>query len=156
MLPTLRQIRPQSLLPLPCLLLPPTTLSLRQLLRSYSSSSDRTSDGVPTNDPKPPPEKANVSESNAVESGVSTLGMRDARFREEVANAERQRTLQAPNRAEVWSRSQQPRASAMTGPRFEQTIMEYQVSGCLYVLHSGRRGMGNGEGLLHRSEGGLL
>jgi hypothetical protein len=34
---------------------------------------------------------------------------------------------QAPNRAEVWSRSQQPRAAAMSGPRFEQTDFELQV-----------------------------
>ncbi|KAG7290779.1 hypothetical protein NEMBOFW57_000782 [Staphylotrichum longicolle] len=33
---------------------------------------------------------------------------------------------QAPNRAEVWSRSQRPRAVAMTGPRFEQTDFELQ------------------------------
>jgi hypothetical protein len=35
--------------------------------------------------------------------------------------------LQAPNRAEVWSRSQRPREVAMTGPRFEQTDFELQV-----------------------------
>ncbi|KAJ2982451.1 hypothetical protein NQ176_g1373 [Zarea fungicola] len=33
---------------------------------------------------------------------------------------------QAPNRTEVWSRSQKPRASAMTGPRFEQTEFDVQ------------------------------
>lgn len=131
MLPPLRYVRPQSVLPLPSLL-PLITTSLHHLRRSYatsSSASDRTSDRVPTNDPQPPPDKVNVSESNAAESGVSALGMRDAPFREEVADAERQRQLQAPNRADVWSRSQQPRAKAMVGPRFEQTIMEYQVSG---------------------------
>lgn len=36
-------------------------------------------------------------------------------------------TTQAPNRTAVWSRSQQPRAEAMTGPRFEQTNFEQQV-----------------------------
>jgi NADH dehydrogenase (ubiquinone) Fe-S protein 6 len=35
--------------------------------------------------------------------------------------------VQAPNRAEVWSRSQRPRQEAMTGPRFEQTDFELQV-----------------------------
>lgn len=35
---------------------------------------------------------------------------------------------QAPNRAEVWSRSQKPRSEAMTGPRFEQTNFDLQVS----------------------------
>ncbi|MCJ1469304.1 hypothetical protein MMC07_007937 [Pseudocyphellaria aurata] len=128
MLFSLRHLRPQSVHPLPSLL-QLTTTSPHHLRRSYatsSSASDRTSDRVPTNDPEPPPVKPNVSESNAAESGVSALGMRDAPFREEVADAERQRQLQAPNRAEVWSRSQQPRAKAMVGPRFEQTIMEYQ------------------------------
>ncbi|KAK0711417.1 hypothetical protein B0H67DRAFT_555401 [Lasiosphaeris hirsuta] len=33
---------------------------------------------------------------------------------------------QAPNRADIWSRSQQPRSKAMTGPRFEQTDYELQ------------------------------
>ncbi|KAL2164264.1 hypothetical protein VTH06DRAFT_3480 [Thermothelomyces fergusii] len=33
---------------------------------------------------------------------------------------------QAPNRAGIWSRSQRPRAEAMTGPRFEQTDFELQ------------------------------
>lgn len=138
MVPTLRHLRPQSLLPLPSLLLQSTTASLH---RSYAtSSSSRTSDRVPTNDPQPPPaDKANVSESNAAESGVSAMGARDAPFREDVADAERQRQLQAPNRAEVWSRSQQPRARAMTGPRFEQTMMEYQVSGnAMYNLEKRR------------------
>lgn len=34
---------------------------------------------------------------------------------------------QAPNRKEIWSRSQKPRATAMTGPRFEQTDFDLQV-----------------------------
>lgn len=71
---------------------------------------------------------------------MSAQGVRDAPFREEVADAEKQRQLQAPNRAEVWSRSQQPRARAMTGPRFEQTIMEYQVRGRLCTFNSGKEG----------------
>ncbi|KAH9898900.1 hypothetical protein F4778DRAFT_782500 [Xylariomycetidae sp. FL2044] len=33
---------------------------------------------------------------------------------------------QAPNRKEIWSRSQRPRAKAMTGPRFEQTDFDLQ------------------------------
>ncbi|KAI1267362.1 hypothetical protein F5Y18DRAFT_336173 [Xylariaceae sp. FL1019] len=33
---------------------------------------------------------------------------------------------QAPNRTEIWSRSQKPRAAAMTGPRFEQTDFDLQ------------------------------
>lgn len=35
---------------------------------------------------------------------------------------------QAPNRTEIWSRSQRPRAEAMAGPRFEQTDFDLQVS----------------------------
>lgn len=34
---------------------------------------------------------------------------------------------QAPNRKEIWSRSQRPRQVAMTGPRFEQTDFDLQV-----------------------------
>ncbi|QPH01795.1 hypothetical protein C2857_005998 [Epichloe festucae Fl1] len=33
---------------------------------------------------------------------------------------------QAPNRADIWSRSQKPRSKAMTGPRFEQTDFDLQ------------------------------
>ncbi|KAK5631983.1 hypothetical protein RRF57_007697 [Xylaria bambusicola] len=33
---------------------------------------------------------------------------------------------QAPNRTEIWSRSQRPRAAAMQGPRFEQTDFDLQ------------------------------
>ncbi|KAK3313507.1 zinc-finger domain-containing protein [Apodospora peruviana] len=33
---------------------------------------------------------------------------------------------QAPNRSEIWSRSQRPRSQAMTGPRFEQTDFSLQ------------------------------
>ncbi len=35
---------------------------------------------------------------------------------------------QAPNRTGIWSRSQKPRAAAMSGPRFEQTDFDLQVS----------------------------
>ena len=35
---------------------------------------------------------------------------------------------QAPNRVGIWSRSQQPRTKAMTGPRFEQTDFDHQVT----------------------------
>lgn len=34
---------------------------------------------------------------------------------------------QAPNRTEIWSRSQRARAKAMSGPRFEQTNFDLQV-----------------------------
>lgn len=150
MLPFLRHLRPHFLPSPLSLILPSTTPFVHHVNRSYatsSSTSDRTADRVPTNDSQPPPDKANVSESNAVESGVSTRGVRDAPFREEVADAERQRQLQAPNRAEVWSRSQQPRAKAMTGPRFEQTIMELQVSVLLCTIEPPERWRWDGKEL---------
>ena len=114
----IRSARLSSVLsPLPPRLLP---------LRPYSTS-DRTSDRVPTNDPSPPKPVQNVSESNAVP--ISPQGLRDSDrpLQEMPEDSERQRVMQAPNRKEVWSRSQQPRERAMSGPRFEQTIMEYQV-----------------------------
>ena len=94
--------------------------------RLYSTS-DRASDRVPTNDPSPPKPVQNVSDSNAVP--ISPQGLRDSdRPLQELPEAsERQRVMQAPNREGPWSRSQQPRERAMSGPRFEQTIMEYQV-----------------------------
>jgi NADH dehydrogenase (ubiquinone) Fe-S protein 6 len=78
------------------------------------------------NTPTPPKEPPNVSKTNEV--GVTALGAQDGVLQESAQEGERQRQLQAPNRATIWSRSQQPRDRAMTGPRFEQTIIEYQVS----------------------------
>ncbi|KAH8673596.1 hypothetical protein BX600DRAFT_433217 [Xylariales sp. PMI_506] len=43
-----------------------------------------------------------------------------------LAENEERGILQAPNRKEIWSRSQRPRAQAMTGPRFEQTDFDLQ------------------------------
>ena len=62
-------------------------------------------------------------------------------------DAERQRQMQSPNRAEVWSRSQQARDQAMSGPRFEQTIMEFQVS---FSFLRGGMGRWRKEGFLGR------
>ena len=94
--------------------------------RQYATR-ERNSDGIPTNDPSPPKPVQNVSDSNAVP--ISPQGMRDSSLplQEMPEDSERQRVMQAPNRKEPWSRSQQPRERAMSGPRFEQTIMEYQV-----------------------------
>jgi NADH dehydrogenase (ubiquinone) Fe-S protein 6 len=78
------------------------------------------------NDPTPPKEPPNVSKTNEV--GVTAWGAQDGVLQESAQEGERQRQLQAPNRATTWSRSQQPRDRAMAGPRFEQTIIEYQVS----------------------------
>jgi len=76
------------------------------------------------NDPTPPKEPPNISKTNEV--GVTTFGAHDGVLQESAQEGERQRQLQAPNRSTIWSRSQQPRDKAMTGPRFEQTIMEHQ------------------------------
>ena len=97
---------------------------LRRLARP-SSTTARDSDKMPTNDPQPPKNPPNVSDSNAVP--VSMQGIKTGDLQETPAEGERRRAMQAPNRREVWSRTQQPRERAMTGPRFEQTIMELQV-----------------------------
>ncbi|OAQ84488.1 NADH:ubiquinone oxidoreductase subunit [Purpureocillium lilacinum] len=44
----------------------------------------------------------------------------------ETAVEEAREIGQAPNRVDVWSRSQKPRTTAMTGPRFEQTDFNVQ------------------------------
>ncbi|KAE8447927.1 hypothetical protein EG329_009999 [Mollisiaceae sp. DMI_Dod_QoI] len=92
-------------------------LSIR---RAYAYSAN---DKQEINDPNPPKEVPNVSKSN--ELPIETPH-RDAPLQENVEDAEKLRVMQAPNRATVWSRSQNPRAKAMTGPRFEQTIMDLQ------------------------------
>lgn len=101
----------------------------------YSTDSNRTesnrSDRIPTNDPSPPTPVPNVSETNAVPS--STWGQQDALLQEDPEAAEQQRQMQAPNRQNVWSRSQERREVAMRGPRFEQTIMELQVGGRFHL-----------------------
>lgn len=61
---------------------------------------------------------------------------KDEAMQESVEEGEKLRVAQAPNRQNVWSRSQNPRAKAMSGPRFEQTIMEYQVCGNIYETKS--------------------
>ena len=76
------------------------------------------------NNPSPPAGVTNVSATNA--KPISAMGLRDAPLVEAPEEGERQRQMQAPNRKDIWSRSQQPRSKAMVGPRFEQTIMEHQ------------------------------
>jgi NADH dehydrogenase (ubiquinone) Fe-S protein 6 len=80
---------------------------------------------VPANDPVSRDAKPNVSETNAVP--TSSEGSFDKVLQENVTDAEKMRTAQAPNYQGIWSRSQQPREVAMSGPRFEQSIMEDQV-----------------------------
>lgn len=79
---------------------------------------------IQANDPTPPKETPNVSATNEI--AVDAYGAQDKPLQESQADAERQRQLQAPNRSGIWSRNQQERSVAMSGPRFEQTIMETQ------------------------------
>lgn len=98
--------------------------------RAYAFSAN---DKQEINDSSPPKNVPNVSKSN--EFPIETPHQ-DARIQENVEDAEKLRVQQAPNRAGVWSRSQNPRGQAMTGPRFEQTIMELQVYTILGSLDS--------------------
>jgi len=99
-------------------------------LRTYATGGPY-SDRVPTNDPNPPEPVKNVSDTNATP--VSAMGLRDAPLQEMPEDSEKQRQMQAPNRKGVWSRSQESREKAMSGPRFEQTLMEFQVRTRLWL-----------------------
>jgi NADH dehydrogenase (ubiquinone) Fe-S protein 6 len=106
-------------------------LSRRALVstrRSYAFSANEKQE---IKDPNPPKEVPNASKTN--ELPIETLH-RDAPLQEYAEDAEKLGVMQAPNRASIWSRSQNPRAKAMTGPRFEQTIMELQVRESLKLL----------------------
>jgi NADH dehydrogenase (ubiquinone) Fe-S protein 6 len=89
--------------------------------RAYAYSAN---DKQEINDANPPKDVPNVSKTN--ELPIET-GHRDGTLQENAKEAEKLRVMQAPNRAGVWSRSQNPRARAMSGPRFEQTIIDLQV-----------------------------
>lgn len=89
--------------------------------RSYAFS---VNDQQEVNDPKKPKVVSNISKTNELPTEPGHL---DARLQENVVEGEKKRVMQAPNRRDIWSRSQNPRGDAMVGPRFEQTIMEYQV-----------------------------
>jgi len=78
------------------------------------------------NDPTPRKLTPNVSKTN--ETPVDAMGLGDHPLQELAPEAEKMRSMQATNRKDVWSRSQMPRDLAMSGPRFEQTIMEAQVN----------------------------
>ena len=80
---------------------------------------------MPANDPVARKEVQTVSETNATP--TSSEGSFDKVLQESVEQGEKLRTQQAPNRQGIWSRSQQPREIAMSGPRFEQSIIEDQV-----------------------------
>lgn len=98
--------------------------SQRTPVNVNSNIKDGHASSSPAKSAQEPPQ--NVSATNAVP--VSSEGSFDATLQESVEKAEELRTMQAPNRKGIWSRSQMPRAAAMVGPRFEQTIMEDQVS----------------------------
>lgn len=89
---------------------------------AYSTTTDNP---VPANDPQSRPARSPVSATNAT--ATSSEGSQDKVLQESVEQGEELRTMQAPNRKGIWSRSQQPREKAMVGPRFEQTIMADQV-----------------------------
>ena len=104
----------------------------RRAVRSFASTSSVFNQGPGTgdnfnqaNDPNAPKKTANVSQTNEV--AVDALGAHDKPLQEYSEDAEKKRQLQAPNRAGGWSRSQMPRELAMSGPRFEQTVIEAQV-----------------------------
>lgn len=106
----------------------------RQAVRSFASTSVAASQSpgnpgenfTPVNDPNPGRgDTPNVSKTNEV--AVDNMGVGDNPLQEYASDAEKMRVMQAPNRKDVWSRSQMPREMAMSGPRFEQTIMEVQV-----------------------------
>jgi NADH dehydrogenase (ubiquinone) Fe-S protein 6 len=92
--------------------------------RAYAYSAN---DKQEINDANPPKAVPNVSKTN--ELPIETPH-RDGTLQENAKEAEKLRVMQAPNRAGVWSRSQNPRARAMSGPRFEQTIIDLQVRRC--------------------------
>jgi NADH dehydrogenase (ubiquinone) Fe-S protein 6 len=112
---------------------------------SYSVSALRWSseNTIQPNDPTPRKPVPNVSATNAVP--VDSVGAWDAPLQEAPEQGERNRQLQAPNRATTWAKGQQPREVAMTGPRFEQTIMELQVSILLKFNWLGGRGVALGK-----------
>jgi hypothetical protein len=104
-----------------------TPLVLRAPLRAYATKT--VSNQVPANDPGERTAKPNVSETNVTP--TSSEGSFDKVLQEDVADAERMRAEQAPNYKGVWSRSQNPREVAMSGPRFEQSIIADQVCSTL-------------------------
>jgi len=88
--------------------------------RSYAFSAN---DKQEINFPNPSKEVPNVSKTNEL---PMETPHRDAPIQEYAEDGEKLRVMQSPNRASIWSRSQNPRAKSMTGPRFEQTIIELQ------------------------------
>ncbi|KAL2828060.1 zinc-finger domain-containing protein [Aspergillus cavernicola] len=102
-----------------------STWAPRASRAAYSTTVPRLSENLmQANDPTPRTPKPNVSETNATP--VDSMGSWDTALKETPDVAEHVRTLQAPNRTTTWAASQRSREDAMSGPRFEQTIMELQ------------------------------
>ncbi|KZM19075.1 uncharacterized protein EKO05_0010212 [Ascochyta rabiei] len=105
------------------------TLRARSALRLAKPSfratySSQNKAEVPANDPVARKEVPTISKTNAT--ATSSEGSFDKVLQESVEQGEKLRKQQAPNRQGIWSRSQQPREVAMSGPRFEQSIIEDQ------------------------------
>ena len=82
-----------------------------------------------------------VSKTNEVPTLDPSMGKEISETLEE---GEKARSLQAPNRKDTWSRSQQKRELAMSGPRFEHTIFELQVGLPFQWSSGGRRAQRRG------------
>ena len=102
------------------------------LRRSIGSTAALRENREQPNNPNPPANPPNYSATN--ETPLTAVGAKDEALVESAEEGEKQRQMQAPNRKDVWARSQQPRSKAMVGPRFEQTIMEYQVNSMMFNL----------------------
>jgi len=102
-------------------------LSFLRQPRLYSTKQVVTDNPIPANNPSTNLTEAPRSTSATNALPMTTMGAEDRALVEDPEEGEQKRTMQAPNRAGIWSRSQQPRATAMMGPRFEQTVMEDQV-----------------------------
>ncbi|KAK4541097.1 hypothetical protein LTR36_008322 [Oleoguttula mirabilis] len=96
------------------------------VVRTYAQSSHGAQNVSPANDPNPKQGHSPVHPTTTNAMKTSSEGSMDKVLQESPEDGEKRRVMQAPNREMVWSRSQKPRAEAMMGPRFEQTIMEDQ------------------------------
>jgi NADH dehydrogenase (ubiquinone) Fe-S protein 6 len=108
------------MLPLRALRLAPARL-LPATQRAYSTQLKE----VTASDPSPAAPAPNVSNTN--QTATSSTGSHDSALVEAADAAAEMRAMQAPNRRDTWTRSQQAREKAMVGPRFEQMVMEDQV-----------------------------
>ena len=102
-------------------------------IRTYAESSHGAQSVATANDPNPKPAHSPVAPTTTNAMATSAQGGFDKVLQESAEEGEEKRVMQAPNRTGIWTRSQKPRAEAMVGPRFEQTIMEDQVCRALYI-----------------------